>query len=459
MTASRSARGWSQLVLEVGLLLVALGLIQVVAERTNRRLDLTAERQLSLAPATRNLLAQVAGPLRITVFHRRGSREEYAGLLGRVQAENPKVTYELFDLDRYPERARSAGVTQYGRALVEYDGRRRVVPALPEEQLAGGILGVVRGQRKRLAFTVGHGERTPGGGERGLGRFVAALDADDLTADAVSLLDGPVPEGTDVVVVAGPEHDFQPVELERLAAHLRGGGGLLLLLDPAPLPNLAGLLASMGIGLGDDVVVDRERRVLGTDGMAAVVEQFRRGNPLSEPDANPIGSGVVLPFARTVDVVREVPGVAAESIARTGESAWAMADAGRASRGEEPTRAAKDVPGPLSVMVLAEIGSQPGNDARRGRLAVIGDADFATDAYLDVLGNKDVALNAVAWLVGEEATAGARAGTVPEVTRPLSPLVLTDAQARRLLGGVVLVLPGLVLLTGAVVVGLRRRWG
>lgn len=459
MTASRSARGWSQLVLEVGLLLVALGLVQVIAERTNRRVDLTATRQLSLAPATRNVLAQVERPLHVVVFHRRGSREEYAGLLGRLQAENPKVTFELFDLDRYPERARSAGVTQYGRAVVEYDGRRRVVPALPEEQLAGGILGVVRGRQKRLVFTSGHGERAPGGGDRGLGRFVASLGADDLTADVVSLLDGPLPPETDVVVVAGPEHDFQPVELDRLAAHLRGGGGLLLLLDPAPLPNLGAFLGSMGIRLGDDVVVDRERRVLGTDGMAAIVEQFRRGNPLSEPDANPIGSGVVLPSARTVDVVQEAPGVAAESIARTGETSWAMADIGRAGRGEEPTKAAKDVPGPLSVMVLAEVGGGAEPDARRGRLAVIGDADFATDAYLDVLGNKDVALNAVAWLVGEERTAGVRAGATPETQRPLSPLVLTDAQARRLLGTVVVVLPGLVLLTGALVVGLRRRRG
>ena len=113
----------------------------------------------------------------------------------------------------------------------------------------------------------------------------------------------------------------------------------------------------------------------------------------------------------------------------------------------------------LSVMVLAEVGGGAEPDARRGRLAVIGDADFATDAYLDVLGNKDVALNAVAWLVGEERTAGVRAGATPETQRPLSPLVLTDAQARRLLGTVVVVLPGLVLLTGALVVGMRRRRG
>jgi nitrate reductase gamma subunit len=48
---------------------------------------------------------------------------------------------------------------------------------------------------------------------------------------------------------------------------------------------------------------------------------------------------------------------------------------------------------------------------------------------------------------------------VPEVQRPLSPLVLTESQARRLLAMVAGVLPGLMLLTGVVVVTLRRRRG
>ena len=92
-------------------------------------------------------------------------------------------------------------------------------------------------------------------------------------------------------------------------------------------------------------------------------------------------------------------------------------------------------------MVLAEVGGG-GDGTPRGRLAVIGDSDFATDAYLDVLGNRDVALNAVAWTGGEETLAGERPKDIPEVQRPLSPLVLTEAQARRLLAAVAGVLPG-----------------
>ncbi len=458
MLAARSARGWLQLAIEAILILLAGVLLQVLAERLNHRVDLTPTRALSLSSVTRNVLKEVTEPLHVTVFHRRGERARFSSLLDRMHAENPHITAELFDLDRYPERARVDGITQYGRAVIAYQGRRVVTAAEPEEQLAGSILQAVRGRRRRAVLTTGHGERVPSGDAAGVGRLLAELDAQGFTVDVVNLLDAPLPDETDLVIVAGPKRDFLPEELTPLGKHLQEGRGLLMLLDPAPLPKLQAFLASMGLALGDGLVVDHEHRVLGTEGLAAVVEQFRRGNPVSEPAQNPIESGVVLPSARTVDVAREVPGVAAESIARTGDSSWAMADAERARRGEEPSKAAHDVPGPLSVMVLAEIGGGP-DGARRGRLAVIGDSDFATDAYLDVLGNRDVVLNAAAWAAGEEALAGERPKDVPEVQRPLSQLVLTDAQARRLLAAVAGVLPGVVLLTGIVVVTLRRRMG
>jgi hypothetical protein len=457
--SGRAAQGWARLVVEVALVVAACVLLQIVAERTNRRIDLTPTRALSLATPTRAVLAEVTEPLTITVFHRRGEREAFAGLLERLRDENPRIAVALFDLDRYPERARGYGVTQYGRAAIEYRGRRVVVPAQSEEALAGGILEAVRGRRRRAVFTTGHGERTPDGSPRGVGRLVAGLEEQGFTVDAVNLLDGALPPETDLVIVAGPQHDLLPQELLVLGRHLEAGGGLLLLLEPGPLPSVDRFLAPLGIALGTDIIVDYERRLLATDGLAAVVEQFRRGNPISEPARNPIESGVVLPSARTVDVGSGVPpGVAAESIARTAPSAWAMADAERARRGEEPSSAAGDVRGPLSVMVLAEVGV-PDADRRPGRLLVIGDVDFASDAYLDLLGNRDIAFNAAAWTGGEEALAGARPHDVPEVQRPLSPLVLTESQARRLFATVAGVLPGLMLLTGIVVVTLRRRNG
>jgi hypothetical protein len=429
----------------------------VVAERTSRRFDLTTTRDLSLAPTSEQVLRELDAPLRLTVFHRRGRRAQHAPLLERMRAASPHVEFELLDLDRHPERARALGAAQYGSAAIEYNGRRAVVPALPEATLVGGIVRVLRGQERRVLFTTGHGERAPAGGGEGYGRFIAALTSENHRIEPMSLTAGDVPDDAGLVVVAGPRNDLLPGEAARLAAYLRGGGAALLLLEPGTLPNLADLLGGMGIRIADDFIVDRERSVIGTDGLAAIVELFKRGNPISEPGGAVIETGAVLPSARSVGVAGEVPGVTADAIARTAPSAWAMRGVERARRGEAPTPDAQDEPGGASVMVMAEVDA-PGA-ARAGRLVVVGDADFASDAYIDLLGNRALALNAVAWLTEEPLLAGDRPGQAQEVFRPLSPLVLSEAQARALLLGVTVVQPGLVLLLGTVIVAMRRRHG
>ena len=271
MPGGRALRSWLQLALQVSLVLLAAACLQVVADRTNRRIDLTATRALTLSPLTRQVLDELTEPLAITVFYDRGNRGQYAALLKRLAVATPHLVPALYDLDRYPERARGLGVAGYGQALVEYAGRRAVVAALPEEQLLGGVLRVVRGRARRLAHSTGHGEREPGGEGESYRRLLATLETENYVIDPVSLEDGDVPADADVLVVAGPRRDFSAAATGRVDAFLRRGGGVLLLLDPAPLPNLSAFLAARGVTLGDDLIVDRERRVLATDGLAAVV--------------------------------------------------------------------------------------------------------------------------------------------------------------------------------------------
>jgi hypothetical protein len=134
-----------------------------------------------------------------------------------------------------------------------------------------------------------------------------------------------------------------------------------------------------------------------------------------------------------------------------------MHDVDRARRGEAPDAGAEDVPGGAAVMVMAEVSAA--GAPRGGRLVVVGDVDFASDAYIDLLGNRTLAMNAVAWLTEEPLLAGDRPGQANEVFRPLSPLVLSESTARALLFGVTVLQPGLVLALGAVVVAIRRRRG
>jgi hypothetical protein len=79
--------------------------LQIVADRTNRRFDLTAGGALTLAPVTQQVLDGLAAPLHVTVLYDRGNRGQYATLLKRLAVASPRVETTLYDLDRYPERA------------------------------------------------------------------------------------------------------------------------------------------------------------------------------------------------------------------------------------------------------------------------------------------------------------------------------------------------------------------
>jgi ABC-type uncharacterized transport system involved in gliding motility auxiliary subunit len=92
--------------------------------------------------------------------------------------------------------------------------------------------------------------------------------------------------------------------------------------------------------------------------------------------------------------------------------------------------------------------NQNGKDAR---LVVIGDSDFASDQWARMARNGDLFYNTINWLAQDENLIS---------IRPRSPqnrrVDLTEAQQRSLQWFTVLLLPGLVILTGVYIWWKRR---
>jgi len=85
---------------------------------------------------------------------------------------------------------------------------------------------------------------------------------------------------------------------------------------------------------------------------------------------------------------------------------------------------------------------------------VFGDSDFASNFYLNLLGNRDLFLSTVAVLAAEPELVAVRKKGMTRGT--LSPIVLTAEQGRIIFWTVVITEPALFLLLG-IVVALRRR--
>jgi ABC-type uncharacterized transport system involved in gliding motility auxiliary subunit len=85
------------------------------------------------------------------------------------------------------------------------------------------------------------------------------------------------------------------------------------------------------------------------------------------------------------------------------------------------------------------------------RLVVVGDSDFATNAFFGLQGNGDLFLNAVRWLAADEDFIAIR----PKEPQD-RPLTLTESQARTSFYVSMILFP-LAILVAGVTVWVRRR--
>jgi ABC-type uncharacterized transport system involved in gliding motility auxiliary subunit len=112
---------------------------------------------------------------------------------------------------------------------------------------------------------------------------------------------------------------------------------------------------------------------------------------------------------------------------------------------------AKDTAGPLSLGVAAERNSGGGDSSKHPRLVVIGNSAFATNQWAGLQRNGDLFVKAVNWLAQDEDLIS---------VRPKNPasrrVILTEAQQRELFFASLIFLPGLVIISGALI-WFRRR--
>src|SRR5213083_1991017 len=388
---------------QVAAVTAILGCLVAIAALHPRRLDLTPERRFTLSPYTREVLGRLTGDVRISLFYSSQAgalRREMSDLLALYQEAQPRITVRAFDLDRSPGMAKRLGVGSYKTAVVEAGERNQAVEVVNEEAVTAALLAVAGTPPVATYFVVGHGEHDPRDTDerRGASEAARSLATEGFRT---GVLEGAaaVPADAGLVVVAGPTRDLRPAEVEALARRF-------------------------GVELAGDLVVDERARLFGTDGFSARVAYLNQG---LVPDAPEVQA--LLPEAQSLRLV-DAPGVRTDYLATTAEGAWADVD--RRVGDGAAFRPGRDRRGPLPIATFTRVLAAGG---REGRLVVIGDADFATNLHLRVLGNRDLLLTAAELVARADALAAARPAAPPGGT--FSPLTLTAREARLVFWGVV----------------------
>lgn len=500
----------------VVLVLALLVIVNYLGWKYHWRFDWTETRVHSLSETTENVLEGLEQDVRVTVFITPGSRvyEPVRELLAQYEAASPRLTVRWLDPERNPVEAERL-VEEYQvsseSVVFESGAERRAVPATElaqldfsaaqlgqdpqieafegEERFTSALVELSQGEKPTVLFTTGHGELSLDDfSATGLQLARDLLGPDNVDIDEWASLGAErVPEGTDLVVIAGPRAAFTEDELAALGRYLAGGGRLLALLDPAfaaggPAAGMAELglqawLADYGVEVGDDLVVDPSAAPLGFSPETFFANRYG-GHPVTR-SLDDGGIPVLLRHARSVGAGDAPEGATVTELLETGADGWAVTSFGREDYGEP---AEGDPRGPIALAVAVEAeapeadedspeeaaaeeaegeGAEDGPEAEAEaepseaagmRLAVVGDSDFATSAFLQMgPGNQTLLNNLFNWLVERETLMGIPPKRPEQVRLSMTPSELLWAGAL-----VVLILPGLAVALG-VWVWLRRR--
>jgi ABC-type uncharacterized transport system involved in gliding motility auxiliary subunit len=446
---------WAEVVLLVALFSGILILINIIAYNNSKRFDLTPGKRYSLSPQSAQILNALTDDLTVTIFYKKGEGDSLKDLLELFSRADSRFNYRFLDLDKNPAKAQTLGIREYGAGIAEYQNRKETIRSLTEENLVNAILRLTDSSEKTVRFVTGHGEKSLTGEDNktSYSNIKYALELENYRAEELSLLQAnKIPDDTLILVIGGPQKDFLQKELEMIADYLQKGGRVIFMFDPFPLARLEQYVGTLGVDLPHDIIIDTESKLFELDEITPLILPDKR-HPITER-AN---EGFVFPFCRPAIPLKDhskdfVLGIFAFS----GPRSWAERNTQSVYDGKYRYDKDTDVSGPVPVAVTVERASQPKPDAKPTktmRLAVIGDSDFVTNNYINVLGNKDLFLNTINWLAERQELVSIR----PKAeSTAVSMLFLTENESRLVLWSAVIIEPLLILAIGMGVV-LRRR--
>jgi ABC-type uncharacterized transport system involved in gliding motility auxiliary subunit len=466
----RSTKYATNYVVSVILVIAVVSGLNFLGQRHTKRFDLTRSGRYTLAPQTLQVLDKIDRDLQVKAFFPGGDYPPLSELLVGYRTRNRHVQYEFIDPDKQPDVAKQYEVNvygtfsnpftgsqlKYGTVVLLYGDRREKIEKrseeVREEDLTNALIKVQRAETKKIYFVQGHGEKDTADTERsGYAAAKKALEDQGYKVETVNLAsEGKYPPDAKVLVVAGPTTEPFPQEMQYLSDFVNAGGGVLVMIDPPPAPSMDGFLKSWGVVPGNNVVLDVSGagRLMGAGPSIPLVLSYE-GHKITDR----FRAMTFFPLARSVEPAKDaVSGVTVEPLLKTNPNSWGETNL---KTPEATFDENSDVKGPLTLGVAASKEVKAASDqgpATKGRIVVVGDSDFAVNAYFAAQGNGNLFLNMVSWLSEDEDLISIRP-KAPEDRR----VILSQSQQSMLRLVTVFLLPGAVLVAGIVVWTRRRR--
>jgi len=444
--------------------------VALIGQRHPLRLDLTESKRYSISEQSQQIVKSLKDDIKIKAFYQESdpNREQTHDLLKTYAYHSDKLKYQFIDPDLEPSLAKHYEIRSYGTLVLEGFGKTQSITSADEESITNAILKLTQDKQRMVYFLTGHGDREISNFDKdGYSTAKAAIEKENVQVKTLNLLVDPkIPKDADLVIVAGPQKPLMSTELEALRLYLQRNGSVMILLEPFSNTGLPDFLASYGMTISSDIIVDTMSRVFGASYLIPVITEYGF-HKITEN----FNIACFFPTARAVNSAENIPeSVDLTEVASTSAYSWAETDF-RFGQEEPPEfDEGKDKKGPINVAVIATVANRASEDEKsnkaptetkpsgsanareQGQLLVFGDSDFASNSYFNLQGNADFFLNSINFLAQQENLI-----TIERPETGAAPLTLSRSQSRLLFWVGLLLMPTVVLASGLIVYRMRRK--
>ena len=446
----RTARYGTNSVLMTAAFIGIMVMLNVLSVNHYRRWDVTATQQFSVSEQTIGILKGLQEPIKVTGFfstqnqYEVQSADALRNLLTSFQAYTDKLSFQFVDPDVKPGLARQYGITSYGTVVFERGDKRQLTTTVDEQSLTSALLKVARDRIKGVYFLTGHKEHDPNDDtDMGYSLAKGYLEKNNYKVGAINFtITNTVPSDMDVLVIASPQTPLPEQEVKIIGGYLQNGGKVLFMADPGVVDPFGGLLASAGLAMRDDMVIDPASS-FPQDPTAVIVNNY---------DFPAITKGVAgqisfLPGARSLTKAEGVTKTLTVSpILQSSTASWGQTDYRTAT--QLKSNPAKDAPGPLALAMAVTSSNN------KSRVVAFGDSELVTNGALKAVrgvANVDLFAGAVNWLGEEEDLI-----SIPPKAPDQRFMMIPPGSSRLIIFASLILLPLVVIIAGVAVWWSRR---
>lgn len=433
-TANRWWIGFDVVVRTI-LVLAVVGMVNYLGTRYFHRFYLSTQTRMELSSRTLSVLHSLTNQVMVTLYYDRHADfyPDIKALLDEYCAANHNISAQTVDYNRdageaeiIKEKYRKYFTTEADRDLVIFDcaGRVTVFPGSElisyERKLKGAhpseadpnkpeleferrpvtfngeraftsiLLALENPQPLKAYFLQGHGEGSlTDSSQLGYQKFASVLQENYIN---VTNLDGigtaGVPMDCNLLIIAGPDHPFEPSELQQIKEYLREGGKLLVLFNyhsQAHPTGLENILETWGVRVADDIVQDFKQSTTSL-GYDIMVEHFGK-----HPVVDSLSAALHVYLPRPVLKLTQSSQVA---------NAPEVTELFASSPGGTLMGNQNEPPHTYPLACAVEQKPVAGVTNPRGftQIIVVGDSIFWGNLMIDSGGNRDFLNSAVNWL-------------------------------------------------------------